>query len=184
MTQTSNTERTNLMSVAVRTTAFLRDFCRKDGVPGLGDFLNGLIVAGTVLDQRLEGEGGYVKILDEEIGRVEEMLESKTFKAHEGDLAGTKLGEVMAEKTSRSLIVSVACEGRFIEVANELRINKSRMLRMMAMGVVAVILDDSANIDVAKGRLQEALRAAQEKVDSVAGFAEMSDDDLFGDFPE
>jgi hypothetical protein len=184
MTTVNETERKNLTSVAVRTTAFLRDFCRKDGVPGLGDFLNGLIVAGTSLDQRLEGEGGYVEILREEIAHVEKIAQSKSFKEHEGELAGTKLGEVMAEKTSRSLIASVACEGRFIEVANELRVNKQAMLRMMAIGAIAVVLDDSASVEVAKQRLEDVERAAREKVEAVAGFAELSDDELFSDFPE
>jgi hypothetical protein len=181
MTHLNETERKNLNAVAIRTTAFLREFCRKDGVSGLGDFLNGLILAGTTLEYRLDGPGGFAEILDEEAAKVHDMALSKSFIAHQGELAGTKLGEVTAEKTSLSLIVSVACEGRFIEVANELKINKRTMLRMMAMAVVAVVLDDSASSQIAEQRLVEVRRMTREKLATVAEFAGMSDEDLFGD---
>lgn len=184
MKQLTPTERANFVTIAVRTTAFLREFCRKDGVPGLGDFLNGMLTAGMSLDRRIEGEGSFLEMMEDEVARASEIQSSKAFKHHEGSLKGHRVGEILAEKSSLSLIVSIACEGKFIEVANELKVNKEAMLRMVAMGVVATVCDasDEESLDE---HLGVALWSVQEKARAADALGDLSDEDLFGeDFTE
>lgn len=176
MTELSSTERRNLIAVGLRTTAHLREFCRNDGVAGLGDFLNGLIMSGLSLQFRLEGKGSFISVLEEEIASARATRLSEAFQTFEGKLASRDLAEVTAEKSSLSIIASVACEGEFVQVANKIKIDKQTMLRMIAMGVVGVVCDASEDSDLDE-HLRVALWSAREKEDSAKLVADMLDED-------
>ena len=181
MTDRTKTQRRNLIAVALRTAAFLREYCARDGVPRLGDFLNGMVTASCGLEQRLEGDSDFVSILKEEIERADDLRESESFRVYRGQLGHRAIGEVFAEKSNLSLIASVAAEGKFIEVANEIRVNKTVMLRMMAMAIVATVIDASEESDC-KEHLDVVLWSAKERADAGRMVSELSDAELFGDF--
>lgn len=180
MTQTS-INRNELVAIAIESTAFIRDFCRRDGVSGLGDFLNGMLSAGLALEHRIEGSGSFEELLHDEIASARDTRSTDAFQRAAGALAGSVLAEVVAEKSSLSLIATVACEGKFVEVTKERGLDKAAMLRMIAVGAVAVICDASDDED-----LDEHLRvlswSVEEKSEAAKMVSGLSDRDLFGDF--
>jgi len=176
-------ERRNMIALAVQTTVSLRESCRACGVPGLSDFLNGLLNAGSVLHVSVPGEGSFVKVLDEEIAGYRDVLQSRSLAEHGGKIGGHSMGEVLADKSSQSMIVSVACEETLQKVAKGLRLNKEQMLRLAAIGVVASVVD-LAEEDCIEDQLSVVLWSAMTRIEAGDLIAEMSDEEMFGDIED
>lgn len=175
----SNTEQKNLIALGVITTAALREHCREAGVSAFGDFLNGAIMSGFALEDRMKGEGSFEREVERAVVDYATVQSSAAFAQSREALGASNIAEVIAERSSLSMIASVAIESKFAEVAEALSLSRQQMFTAIAYGIVGLVCCSPDS------EIQENLRTVIWSVGERANFADMfaglSDDDLFGD---
>jgi len=172
--------RKDLIATGVYAASALRGSARDGGVPGLGDFLNGYLLMALMLEMTEAGEGDFIEIFTEEIKSVDEILASETYRQVRKDIADHVLGEVISDKLAQSRIVAWSGESMMLKLANELKIDKASMLRMVAFGVIATICAVSTP-ETREENLQIALGVLREKREAGEVVMSASDEELFGE---
>lgn len=138
------TREQNLIAAGVYTAASLRTSSREAGVPGVGDFLNGLLLAALMLDFNEAGEGDFIEIFGAEAEEHEKVLSSATYREVKDEISDHVLAEVAGDKTTQSQIVAWASEPVIKDVAADVGLDKEGMLRMFSFCIIAVVCAVSA----------------------------------------
>lgn len=172
--------RKNLIAAGVYSAASLRTANRKAGVPGIGDFLNGLLLAALVLEIKVVGEGDFVEIFKEEAASIGDVLRSKTYREVRSEIGEHVVGEVLGDKLNQSAIVSKSSEVVMMDIANDLGATKDDLLRMMAFAVLATVCAVSTP-DNRVEYLSIAARVLEEKREAGRSIMAMDDDEFFGE---
>jgi hypothetical protein len=172
--------RKNLIAAGVYSAASLRIASRKAGVPGIGDFLNGLLLAALVLEIKVVGEGDFVEIFKEEAESIGDVLRSKTYREVRDEIGEHVVGEVIGDKLGQSAIVSKSSEVVMMDIADDLGATKDDMLRMVAFAVLATVCAVSKP-ENREEYIFTVARVLDEKREASRSIMAMDDDEFFGD---
>jgi hypothetical protein len=171
----NNNHRNMLISVGISIASSMRTNSRDQGVPGISDFLNGIMTACLMLEKSIEGSEYFIPIFEEEAMRIDDVLSSKGYRSDKSILEAHILGEVVGDRLSQSSDVALSAEAVVKDIAEDLSATKDDVMRIMSFCVIAIVCAVSAP-ENREGHLTSVIQALIEKHQAAELVASMNDD--------
>lgn len=171
------THEQRLIAVGVILASSLRRSAREEGVPGVGDFLNGILLAGMMLEQAVEGD--FIEIFSEAFDRREGVLTSRSYREVKDEIAAHVLAEVAGDRATQSHVVAQSAESVVMQIAADMNIQDTDILRLVGYAVVSIVCAVSKT-ETRVRNLAATLDVLKEKKAAGQMVLDMSDAELFG----
>jgi len=170
--------RTNIIGAGVFSALSMRRSSQQIGAPGMGDFLKGYLMAGNMLQEKMDGEADFIEIFEFEIQNWHEVITSFAYRQVKDELGGHKLGEAISDKTTMRKLVAWSVQDGMAGIAKELQADKEEILLMIAFGIIATICSGGTP-EMREEHMQVALWALKEQREHSVELANMTDQEFF-----
>lgn len=168
-----------LIAVGIILASSLRRSAREEGVPGVGDFLNGILLAGLMLERAVQGD--FIEVSSDAIDGREGVLSSRSYREMKDEIAVHVLAEVAGDRATQSHVVAQSAEGVVMQIAADMDIQGVDILRLVGYAVVSIVCAVSKT-ETRVRNLSAALDVLREKKAAGQVVLDMSEGVLFGAF--
>ena len=139
MSEQNWAKRDRLLRAGVKSAADLRNAARKEGGQSAVDFIIGLLIGASMLEQAVPGKGNLAKSYFRERQRAEEVLGADIFQELGATIGSHELVLTDNGDTRQQLVVALEVERSMIEVGNSVGATKFELMELLAITIVASV---------------------------------------------